>query len=43
MRETHTVQASIFDFYSEHKLGEQLKQLSAILDDGPEIFKRRRV
>jgi len=32
MRETRSAQASIFDFYSEHDKGKQLKALSDVLD-----------
>lgn len=38
MRETHTAQASIFDFYSEHEFGRFLKKLSDLLDEHPEIL-----
>ncbi len=38
MRETHTVQTSIFDFYSKHEQGLQLKTLSRKLDEYPEIL-----
>ena len=32
MRETRNAQASIFDFYSGHDTGKQLKELSDLLD-----------
>ncbi len=38
MRETRTVQTSIFDFYSKHEFGVQLENLSELLDDHPEIL-----
>lgn len=38
MRETHTVQTSMFDFYSKHEQGLQLKTLSKKLDEYPEIL-----
>jgi transposase, IS5 family len=38
MRLTRLAQASIFENYSEHELGVQLKTLSAILDGHPEIL-----
>lgn len=38
MRETHNAQASIFDFYAEHELGQQFKQLSELLDEYPQIL-----
>ncbi len=37
MRETHNPQTSIFEFYGEHETGQQLKIISAILDDNPSI------
>jgi len=38
MRESRTVQISIFDFYSPHEFGLHLKQLSEVLDEHPEIL-----
>ena len=38
MRETRNAQASVFDFYSEHDKGKQLKALSDVLDQHPEIL-----
>lgn len=38
MRETRTVQTSIFDFYSKHEFGSQLENLSDLLDEHPEIL-----
>lgn len=38
MRETHTVQTSIFDFYSKHEQGLQFEALSRKLDEYPEIL-----
>ena len=38
MRETRNAQASIFDFYSKHELGQQFKQLSELLDEYPQIL-----
>lgn len=38
MRETHNPQISIFEFYGEHEVGQQLKKLSLILDDNPAIL-----
>ena len=38
MRETRVAQASIFENYSEHEFGAQLKALSNILDQHPEIL-----
>lgn len=38
MRETRNAQASIFDFYAEHELGQQFKQLSELLDEYPRIL-----
>jgi len=35
MRETRNAQSSIFDFYSQHPLGQQLKALSDLLDNSP--------
>ena len=32
MRETRNAQASVFDLYSEHDKGKQLKALSDLLD-----------
>lgn len=38
MRETRNAQASIFDFYSEHEQGRQLKALSDVLDQHLDIL-----
>jgi IS5 family transposase len=38
MRETRNAQSSIFDFYAEHELGHQLRNLSELLDEHPEIL-----
>jgi len=38
MRETRIAQTSIFDTYSEHDIGVQLKNLSDLLDGHPEIL-----
>jgi len=38
MRETRNAQVSIFDFYAEHALGDQLRALSDLLDDHPLIL-----
>lgn len=38
MREIHTVQSSIFDFYSQHERGLKLEQLSGLLDKYSEVF-----
>lgn len=38
MRETRTVQTSIFDFYSKHEFGDFLHDLSCLLDDHPDIL-----
>ncbi len=35
MRETRNAQCSIFDFYTEHPLGDQLKALSDLIDSQP--------
>lgn len=37
MRETHTAQASIFDFYAKHERSEFFEKLSAKLDQHPEL------
>jgi len=37
MRLTRTVQISIFEKFSEHEYGAQLKHLSAILDQHPQL------
>ena len=37
MRVTRTVQISIFEKFSEHEYGAQLKHLSAILDQHPQL------
>lgn len=38
MRETRTVQTSIFDFYSQHEFSDFLRNLSDLLDAHPEIL-----
>lgn len=38
MRETRNAQQSIFDFYCEHEQGNQLKALSDVLDEHPDIL-----
>lgn len=38
MRETRNAQANVFDFYSEHDKGKQLKALSDVLDQHPGIL-----
>ncbi|MGV0036249.1 MAG: ISNCY family transposase [Candidatus Azotimanducaceae bacterium WSBS_2022_MAG_OTU7] len=38
MRETRTAQTSLFETYSEHNIGEQLKHLAELLDQHPEIL-----
>lgn len=38
MRETRNTQSSIFDIYAEHELGDQIRQLSKLLDYHPEIL-----
>jgi len=38
MRVTRIAQRSIFEIYSEHEFGKQLKRLASILDDHPEIL-----
>ncbi len=38
MRQSRNAQASIFDFYAAHELGDQLKTLSDILDNEPGIL-----
>ncbi len=37
MRETRTVQGSIFDRYAQHEIGHELKAMSACLDQHPEV------
>ncbi len=39
MRETRLAQTSIFDAYSKHKMGVQLKKLSSLLDEHPKILR----
>ena len=39
MRETRNAQSSIFEIYSEHDKGQQLKALSDVLDGHPEILR----
>lgn len=38
MRETRDAQSSIFEFYAEHELGQQLRELSELLDDSPGLL-----
>jgi len=38
MRETRTVQGSIFDSYSRHEHGVELSELSLLLDEYPEVL-----
>ena len=38
MRETRDAQSSIFEFYAEHELGQQLRALSELLDDSPGLL-----
>ena len=38
MRETRNAQSSIFDFFAKHELGYQLRSLSELLDEHPEIL-----
>ena len=38
MRETRNAQPSLFDFYSEHEKGRQLKALSDVLDQHPDVL-----
>jgi len=38
MRETRVAQISIFEFYSEHEQGQQLKRLSELLDQSPDVL-----
>ena len=37
MREERTVQANIFDVFSRHQLGRELKAMSGLLDEHPEV------
>ncbi len=37
MREERTIQASIFDVFSRHELGRELKAMSDLLDDHREV------
>ena len=39
MRETHTAQTSLFDFYSQHEFSDFLRSLSDVLDGHPELLK----
>jgi IS5 family transposase len=43
MRETRTVQTSLFDVYAQHKFSDFLGDLSRLLDDHPEILTRLEV
>lgn len=38
MRQTRTAQASIFELYAEHEIGERLSTLSTILDKNPDLL-----
>lgn len=38
MRETHNAQASIFDCYAKHEIGNQLAMMSDILDNSGEVI-----
>ena len=38
MRETRNAQSSIFDFYSEHPMGQHLSELSDLLDSMPSLL-----
>ena len=38
MRETHNAQASIFDRYAKHEIGNQLAMMSDILDNCGEVI-----
>lgn len=38
MRQKHIPQISILEYYGEHETGQQLKLMSAILDDSPAIL-----
>jgi IS5 family transposase len=38
MRQQHTVQSSLFDYYVEHDIGQELKAMSHYLDAHPEIL-----
>ena len=38
MRKKRTVQASIFDLYSDHEIGKELKAISEFLDAHPEFL-----
>ncbi len=38
MREECTIQASIFDVFSQHELGRELKAISDWLDDHPKVL-----
>ncbi len=40
MREKRTIQASIFDVFSKHQLGRELKAMSAWLDEHCEVLGR---
>ena len=37
MRQERTIQASIFDVFSQHELGRELKAMSDLLDDHREV------
>ena len=38
MRETRNAQQSIFDFYSQHPMGQHLSELSDLLDSMPSLL-----
>lgn len=38
MQETRNAQISIFDFYSQHPLGQQLEALPELLDSSPSLL-----
>jgi IS5 family transposase len=38
MKQSHTTQHSIFDFYPEHELGKELKFISDWLDENPDLI-----
>jgi hypothetical protein len=39
MRETHTAQTSLFDFYAQHEWSIFLKNLSDRLDQPPQLYR----
>ena len=38
MRKTRATQLSLFDCYSQHKLGKELEAISAVLDGHPDLL-----